>query len=90
MLSAARSARALYRLLRIGKRQLRDLRELREPLRLRVVGLAQSIGLPENPRDLIQENKSLNLRAKFKYFRYVIYRNLPIPKVYEEGEKGLE
>ena len=54
MLSAARSARSIFRMLCIGKKRLEELSEMREGLYLRVVEVATSLGLPRDSRELVQ------------------------------------
>jgi glycerol-3-phosphate O-acyltransferase / dihydroxyacetone phosphate acyltransferase len=58
LLSAARSARSIYRMLCIGRKRLDELREVREGLYARVVEVAtRRLGLPKDSRELVKTQR---------------------------------
>ena len=67
ILSAARSARSIFRMLVVGRKRLEELREVREGLYGRVVEVATGrLGLPRDARELIQTSRGL--RNRLGYF----------------------
>ena len=67
LLSAARSARSIFRMIIVGKSRLEELREIREGLYVRVVEVATGrLGLPRNAEELVKTPKGL--RRRLGYF----------------------
>jgi glycerol-3-phosphate O-acyltransferase / dihydroxyacetone phosphate acyltransferase len=66
ILSAARSARSIVRMLVVGKKRLDELREIRDGLYVRVADVAVGrLGLPRDAKELI---KTDGLRRRLGYF----------------------
>ena len=60
ILSAARSARSIFRMIVVGKKRLEELRTVREGLYVRVVEVAtRRLGLPRNAEELVQTKGGL-------------------------------
>jgi len=67
LLSAARSARSIFRMLVVGKTRLEELRIVREGLFVRVIEVATGrLGLPRNAEELVKTQKGL--RKRLGYF----------------------
>ena len=67
LLSAARSARSILRMLRLGKERMAGLREMRDGLYQRVIEVAVGrLGLPRNAEELVKTKRGL--RRRLGYF----------------------
>jgi glycerol-3-phosphate O-acyltransferase/dihydroxyacetone phosphate acyltransferase len=68
ILSAARSARSIFRMIVVGRQRLDELREVREGLYERVVNVATGrLGLPRDARELVLAKGGMTRRLG--YFR---------------------